>query len=152
MIIGALRVVLQIPDAASLKIKRHVVRSVVDRLRARFHVAVAEVDEHDAQDRAVIGVAVVGHERPVVEDVLARVLHSVEEGSSEYLLASHELELGSFGELGDDEGLGLHPEKTLAESEGMAPLPRIDEPPPASRPRPAGRPGDRPRGPWNKRG
>jgi len=152
MIVGALRLVLQIPDAGTLKIKRHVVRSVVDKLRARFHVAVAEVDEHDAQDRAVIGVSVVGHERPVVEDVLARVVHVVEESGSEYLLASDEHELVEFGELGDDASIGMHPEKTLAEYEGLAPLPVIDEPAPAPRKRPIGRPGDRPRGPWNKKG
>jgi uncharacterized protein YlxP (DUF503 family) len=55
----ALRFELHIPMAHSLKEKRAAVRPVVDGLRHRFHVSVAEVDHHDLWQRAAIGVALV---------------------------------------------------------------------------------------------
>ncbi len=50
---------LRVPESRSLKAKRAAVRPIVDGLRHRFHVSVAEVDHQDAWQRAAIAVAVV---------------------------------------------------------------------------------------------
>ena len=50
---------LHVPESRSLKAKRAAIRPIVDGLRHRFHVSVAEVDHHDQWQRAPIGVAVV---------------------------------------------------------------------------------------------
>ena len=50
---------LHFPEAASLKGKRHFVRSAKDTLRSRFGAAVAEVDHHDLWQRAALTVACV---------------------------------------------------------------------------------------------
>ena len=42
--IGVLTLEFSLPDAHSLKDKRHTVKSLKDRLRSRFNVAVAEID------------------------------------------------------------------------------------------------------------
>jgi len=50
---------LHVPESRSLKAKRAAIRPIVDGLRHRFHVSVAEVDHQDAWQRAAIGVALV---------------------------------------------------------------------------------------------
>ncbi|MCZ7536671.1 MAG: DUF503 domain-containing protein [Acidimicrobiia bacterium] len=64
---------LHIPESRSLKAKRAALRPVVDGLRHRFKVSVAEVDHQDKWQRAAIGVALVsgseGHLREVLESV-----------------------------------------------------------------------------------
>src|SRR5437588_6764584 len=58
--VAILTVELHFPEAASLKGKRHFVRSAKDNLRNRFGAAVAEVDHHDLWQRSTLTVAVVG--------------------------------------------------------------------------------------------
>ena len=55
--VAILTVELHFPEAASLKGKRHFVRSAKDNLRNRFGAAVAEVDHHDLWQRATLTVA-----------------------------------------------------------------------------------------------
>ena len=71
--IGVLTLDLQIEHSHSLKDKRQVVRSLKDRLRARFNVAAAEIDHQESWQRAVIGVVTLAGDRPRVEEVLQRV-------------------------------------------------------------------------------
>lgn len=68
--IGVLTLDLHIRHAHSLKDKRHVVRSLKDRLRARFNVATAEIDHQDSWQRAVIGVVTLSGHRSRVEEIL----------------------------------------------------------------------------------
>ncbi len=57
----------------SLKDRRLIVRSVIDRLRSRFNVSVAEVEVSEKWQRASLGVAVVGESRGQVDRVLEGV-------------------------------------------------------------------------------
>jgi uncharacterized protein YlxP (DUF503 family) len=70
---AAVRFDLHIPQSRSLKVKRAAVRPIVDGLRHRFHVSVAEVDHHDQWQRAGIAVAVVGVSESQVRELLASV-------------------------------------------------------------------------------
>ena len=79
MVVGVVRVDLYIPGSRNLKEKRSVVRRVVDRVRSRFPVSVAEVDAHDLHQRASIGVAVVSNSLPLAEGVVERVVRFVED-------------------------------------------------------------------------
>ena len=84
MLVGVLRLDLTIHDAFSLKEKRSVVRRVVDKVRNRFRVAVGEVEDQDILTSAVIGVALVGSDAKVLNSVIDRIVHFVEqEGSAE---------------------------------------------------------------------
>ena len=73
MFVLALDLDLHLPECRSLKAKRAVLRPLVDGLRARFRVSVAEVAEHDRWQRARVGVAVVGSTAGHVEDVMDEV-------------------------------------------------------------------------------
>jgi uncharacterized protein YlxP (DUF503 family) len=73
-----LRFSLRLPESGSLKDKRQVVRSVAQRVRNKFQVAVAEVDDQDAWQIATIGVACVANTRRHCEDVLQEIVAYVE--------------------------------------------------------------------------
>jgi len=74
MMVGVLRVDLSIGDAQSLKDKRRVLKSIKDRLSNTFNVSVAEVDEKDAWQRAVLGIAMVGDDGRYVHGGLDRIV------------------------------------------------------------------------------
>jgi uncharacterized protein YlxP (DUF503 family) len=71
--IGVLTLELRIEDAHSLKEKRHVVKSLKDRLRHKFNVSVAEIDDQDLHNSSVIAAAIVSPSRPFAEKVLSAV-------------------------------------------------------------------------------
>jgi hypothetical protein len=73
MPIGVLTLELHLPDAHSLKEKRMVVRSIKDRLRARFNVAVAELDHQDLWQHAVLGVVSISNDQKVLEALFERI-------------------------------------------------------------------------------
>lgn len=74
MPVGLLTLELHIPDAQSLKDKRQVVRSLKDKLRRDFNVAVAELEHHDVWQRSVIGVVTLSNEEKHLREMLQKVL------------------------------------------------------------------------------
>ena len=74
MPVGLLTLELHLPDAQSLKDKRQVLRSLKDKLRANFNVAVAELDFEDSWQRSVVGVVTLSNEEQHVEQALQKVL------------------------------------------------------------------------------
>ena len=78
LIIGICTLELDLNDSHSLKDKRQVVRSVLDRARGRFNVSIAQLDQHDLWQHATIGIACVGNERQYVNTVLNKVLELLE--------------------------------------------------------------------------
>ncbi|MBF5044479.1 DUF503 domain-containing protein [Aggregicoccus sp. 17bor-14] len=97
MFVCVARLTLQIPDSGSLKAKRQILRRVTDRVKARFNVAVAEVDDNDLWQRATIGLCVVGNDRRHVDEQMEKIIHHVEEM---YVapLVSRETEILGFGD------------------------------------------------------
>jgi hypothetical protein len=71
--VGVLTFELRLEHSHSLKDKRQVVKSLKDRLRARFNVAVAEVGEQEMWQRAIVSAVTVSSDRRVAEEVLQRV-------------------------------------------------------------------------------
>jgi len=79
MVIGLLKVSMILPENASLKGKRKVVKSLLGRLKSRFNVSVAEVADNDLWQRAAVGLAVVGNDRRFVNSALDKVLDYIEQ-------------------------------------------------------------------------
>ncbi|MBM7114403.1 DUF503 domain-containing protein [Archangium primigenium] len=79
MFVCVARLTLQIPESGSLKAKRQVLRRVSERVKARFNVAVAEVDDQDLWQKATLGLAVVGNDRRHVDEQMEKIIHAVEE-------------------------------------------------------------------------
>jgi len=88
MVIGTLTVTLQVPDSASLKDKRQVVRSLTARIRQRFNVAVAEVEDQNLWQSAVIGIACVSADGRHADEMCQKVLRFVDERGDALILDS----------------------------------------------------------------
>jgi len=73
MIIGLLTVDISIPFNRSLKSKRQVIKSLKDRIRTRFNVAISETDNHDLWQRATFSIATIGTDKRIVNSILSKV-------------------------------------------------------------------------------
>jgi uncharacterized protein len=71
--VGVLTFELRLEHSHSLKDKRQVVKSLKDRLRARFNVAVAEIGSQETWQRAVVAAVTVSGDQKAAEEVLQRV-------------------------------------------------------------------------------
>jgi len=74
MVIGVMAVQIRMGGIGSLKAKRSIVKSVIERMRNRFNASVSEVDHLDIKNSAVIGIAVVSNEGAFVDRQLDRIL------------------------------------------------------------------------------
>jgi len=92
MPVGLLTLEIHIADARSLKDKRQVIRSLKDRLRAQFNVAVAELDHQDLWQRGLVGVVSLSADAQHLQQSLQAIV-----AESERLLGrdlvGHEIEL-----------------------------------------------------------
>ncbi len=84
MIVGLLTLDLHIPEANSLKTKRMAIKSLIDRIKNKFNVSVAEVDAQNLWQRSVIGISMVANETVIINKVFEKIrtlvidTHSVE--------------------------------------------------------------------------
>ena len=70
---------LHLAASESLKDKRQVLRSLQERLRRQFNVAVAEVEEQDVWQTAVLGLVVVSNEAGHAARQIERIVQTIEE-------------------------------------------------------------------------
>lgn len=125
MFVCVSRLTLDIPSAGSLKAKRQVLRRVTDRVKAKFNVAVAEVEDPEVWNRAVVALSLVGNERRQVNEQMEKILQFIDDL---YVapVSHRELEILSFGEelfasASQRPGELTIPrgERSLAEAEGL---------------------------------
>ena len=79
MVVGVLRLELYLPENHSLKGKRSVLRSIKSRVRDKFNVSIAEADDHDLWQRAVLGISQVGTDQPFVDAALREVVRAIDD-------------------------------------------------------------------------
>jgi uncharacterized protein YlxP (DUF503 family) len=77
--VGVLKLNLLLPENHSLKGKRGVLKSIQARVANRFNVSVAECGDQELWQSAVLGFAVVGSDRRIVEASLQKVVDFVDE-------------------------------------------------------------------------
>ena len=78
MTVGAAIVEIHVHGSHSLKQKRGVVRSIVQRVRNRFNVSVAEVGGQGTWQHAVIGLSNVGSDPRLLRRELEKALEFIE--------------------------------------------------------------------------
>ena len=93
MIVGTVRITLYLPENYSLKDKRQDIRSLLARTANQFHVAAAEVGEHDNWQRSIIGIACVSSEARHADEILSKVVNFVEANLQEGGVEDYEIEL-----------------------------------------------------------
>jgi uncharacterized protein len=70
---------LHLPDVSSLKDKRHVLKGLKEKVRARFEVSVAEVDHQDVWQRATLAVAYVSADARHANTVISKAMDFIED-------------------------------------------------------------------------
>lgn len=78
MIIGTLTVVLFLGDIFTLKEKRRIVKSIIDKLKNRYNISIAEVGKQDDKRRAIIGMACVSNSSKIIDRQLAHIINFLE--------------------------------------------------------------------------
>ena len=74
MWVAILRLEIAIPGARSRKDRRQVVKSLKDRIRNRFQVSCAEVDDRESWTRASLGVTACANEKPFLTDLSDKIV------------------------------------------------------------------------------
>ena len=92
MRVGVCTLYLRISESHSLKEKRRVVRSIKDRVRSKFNVSIAEIDELDKWQWATLGVACVSRDSSFANSVLSKVVDLVD-GMRPAELVDYEIEI-----------------------------------------------------------
>ncbi len=74
MVIGTLKIELHLYDNQSLKGKRKIVRSMLDKVKHKFNVAAAEVGSNDKWQKIELGISTVGNDRRHIDSSLNNIL------------------------------------------------------------------------------
>ena len=74
MIVGVMTTQLYLHGVISLKDKRKIVKSLIERLKNRFNISVSEVDHNDIKTSAIIAIAVVSNDTQFVNKQLDKIL------------------------------------------------------------------------------
>ena len=93
MIIGVLQLRLFIPQANSLKSKRQALKSLKDKIRYKFNVSVAEIDDQDLWQLATVGVCCVSNNKRYTNEVLSKVVDFIANGRFEIEMLDYEIEI-----------------------------------------------------------
>ena len=96
MNVGVCKVRLRLPENLSLKGKRQVLKSITSRVRNKFNVSVAEVDDNDVWQTATLGVCYVSNDRRHTNQVLSRVVDFMVNGRFEVEILDYEIEIISI--------------------------------------------------------
>ena len=78
MYVNSSKLTFYIPQSASLKDKRQVRRSLVDKTRQRFNASVAEVGTQDVHQTLTIGVAVVSGDASHAQNMMDEIVRYME--------------------------------------------------------------------------
>jgi len=93
MNVGMCKINLRLPENLSLKGKRQVLKSITSRVRNKFNVSVAEVDNHDRWQLATIGICCVSNENRHANEVLSKVVDFVINCRFEVEILDYEIEI-----------------------------------------------------------
>ena len=81
------------PDNLSLKGKRQVVKSLTARLKNKFDVSVAEVEDNDLWQLATIGICFVSNDKRFTNEVLSKTVEFVVNSQGDFQMLDYEIEI-----------------------------------------------------------
>jgi uncharacterized protein len=91
--VGICKVKLRLPDNLSLKGKRQVVKSVTARLKNKFNVSVAEVEDNDLWQLATVGICFVSNDQRFTNEVLSKAVEFVVNSQGDFEFLDYEIEI-----------------------------------------------------------
>ena len=83
------------PENASLKGKRQIVKSIISRVQNHYHVSVAEIDDHDLWQIATLGIACISNDRRHANEILSKIVDFINQSRFEAELVDYQIEIMS---------------------------------------------------------
>lgn len=93
MNVGVCKIKLRLPENLSLKGKRQVIKSITTRVKNKFNVSVAEVDDNEAWQLATLGVCCVSNNNRHTNEVLSSVMDFIASSRFEIEILDYEIEI-----------------------------------------------------------
>jgi hypothetical protein len=90
MVVGICTLYLVLPSGNSLKEKRQVVNSIRDRIKSRYNVSIAEVDDHNSIRRITMGIACVSNSSCHAQGIISSIIEFV---SQNYIYETFDYEV-----------------------------------------------------------
>ncbi|OGW12602.1 MAG: hypothetical protein A3G93_06605 [Nitrospinae bacterium RIFCSPLOWO2_12_FULL_45_22] len=78
MKIGLCVIDLYLPGNNSLKDKRQILKSIKDRIRNKFNVSIAEIEDNDKWRKTTLGVVTINNDSTQVSNILQSVINFIE--------------------------------------------------------------------------
>jgi len=96
MSLGVCTIQLRLPENHSLKDKRKVLKSLIARVRNKYNVAIAELDDQDLWQLATLGVACLSNDGQQVHEVLSKVVDFIAESRLDAEILDYHIEIMPF--------------------------------------------------------
>jgi hypothetical protein len=93
MNIGVCKVRLRLPENDSLKGKRQVSKSIIERVKNRYNVSIAEVDDQDLWQLLTLGITCVSNSGPHANEVLSKVVDFIQKSKFDVEMLDYEIEI-----------------------------------------------------------
>jgi len=93
MNVGVCRISLRLPENLSLKGKRGVLKSIITRVRSKFNVSMAEVDDHELWQLTTLGICCVSNDGRYTNEVLSKVVDCIVNGRFDVEILDYEIEI-----------------------------------------------------------
>ena len=92
MVVGTCRLDLLISENNSLKGKRRILKRIIERVKNKFNVSIAEVGNHDLWQSAQIGFCMVANDKRFVNSALDKIIYFIEEINAAEI-TKHDIEI-----------------------------------------------------------
>ena len=79
MLIGLINFDLYLPMVSSLKEKRSIIKSLIEKSRNKFNIAVSETDDNDLWKKATISVVTVSNKRSYIDSMFSKYIEFISE-------------------------------------------------------------------------
>ena len=93
MNVGVCRISLRLPENLSLKGKRRVLKSIITRVRSKFNVSMAEVDDNELWQLAALGICCVSNDGRYTNEVLSKVVDFIVNSRFDVEILDYEIEI-----------------------------------------------------------
>jgi uncharacterized protein YlxP (DUF503 family) len=91
--VGTCIVKLRLPENGSLKGKRQVSRSIIERVKNKFNVSIAEVEDQDLWQALTLGISCVSNSAPHANEILSKAVNFIENSGFDAELVDYEIEM-----------------------------------------------------------
>ncbi|MBW2554289.1 MAG: DUF503 domain-containing protein [Deltaproteobacteria bacterium] len=79
MVVGICCLDLRISENNSLKGKRRILKRIIERVKHKFNVSIAEVGNHDLWQSSKIGFCMVGNDKRFINSALDKIIYFIED-------------------------------------------------------------------------